>query len=79
MDTIIFTGLLSTEGQVPLLYDSYMNGGFVVNTTKKGSGIPYDQALEQCCQSEWGDNRSHQEEGCICSMGNYQAQKRSIY
>ena len=32
----------------PLLYKSYMNGGFVVNTTKKGSGVPFDQALEQC-------------------------------
>ncbi|XDV44765.1 hypothetical protein PO909_013005 [Leuciscus waleckii] len=32
----------------PLLYDSYINGGFVVNTTKKGSGVPFDQALEQC-------------------------------
>ena len=31
----------------PLLYDSYMNGGFVVNPTKKGSGVPFDQALEQ--------------------------------
>ena len=31
-----------------LLYDSYMNGGFMVNTTKKGSGVPFDQALEQC-------------------------------
>ena len=25
-----------------------MNGGFVVNATKKGSGVPFDQALEQC-------------------------------
>ena len=25
-----------------------MHGGFVVNTTKKGSGVPFDQALEQC-------------------------------
>jgi hypothetical protein len=32
----------------PLLYDSYLNGGFVVNTTNKGSGVPFDQALEQC-------------------------------
>ena len=32
----------------PLLYDSYMNGGFVVNTTKKSSRVPFDQALEQC-------------------------------
>ena len=32
----------------PLLYDSYMNGGFVMNTDKKGSGVPFDQALEQC-------------------------------
>ena len=45
MDTIISAGLLSTEGEVPLLYGSYMNGGFVDNpTTYKGS----DQALEQC-------------------------------
>ena len=32
----------------PLHYDSYMNGGFVMNTTRKGSGMPFDQALEQC-------------------------------
>ena len=32
----------------PLLYKSYINGGFVMNTTKKGSGVPFDQALEQC-------------------------------
>ena len=32
----------------PLLYDSYMNGRFVMNTTRKGSGVPFDQALEQC-------------------------------
>ena len=32
----------------PLLYDSYMNGGFVVNAAKRGSGVPFDQALEQC-------------------------------
>lgn len=25
-----------------------MNGGFVVNTSKKGSGVPFDQVLEQC-------------------------------
>lgn len=25
-----------------------MHGEFVVNTTKKGSGVPFDQALEQC-------------------------------
>ena len=25
-----------------------MNGGFVMNTTKKGSGVPFYQALEQC-------------------------------
>ena len=25
-----------------------MTHGFVVNTTKKGSGVPFDQALEQC-------------------------------
>lgn len=26
----------------PLLYKSYTNGGFVMNTTKKGSGVPFD-------------------------------------
>ena len=31
-----------------LLYDSSMNGGFVMNTIKKGSGVPFYQALEQC-------------------------------
>ena len=31
-----------------LLYDSYMNGGFVVNTIKDCSGVPFDLALEQC-------------------------------
>ena len=36
------------KDKFPLLYDSYINGGFVVNTTKKGSGVPFDQALEQC-------------------------------
>ena len=36
------------KDKFPLLYESYMNGGFVVNTTRKGSGVPFDQALEQC-------------------------------
>ncbi|KAK5905166.1 hypothetical protein CesoFtcFv8_006658 [Champsocephalus esox] len=36
------------KDKFPLLYDSYMHGGFVVNTTKKGSAVPFDQALEQC-------------------------------
>ncbi|KAI4829411.1 hypothetical protein KUCAC02_023452, partial [Chaenocephalus aceratus] len=36
------------KDKFPLLYDSYMHGGFVVNTTKKGSGVPFEQALEQC-------------------------------
>ena len=31
----------------PHLYSSYMNGGFVVNTDRTGSGVPFDQALEQ--------------------------------
>ena len=35
------------EDKFPLLYSSYMNGGFVVNTNRKGSGVPFDQALEQ--------------------------------
>jgi len=24
-----------------------MNGGFIVNTIRKGSGVPFDQALDQ--------------------------------
>ena len=36
------------KAKFPLLYDSYMDGGFVMNTGKKGSGVPFDQALEQC-------------------------------
>ena len=36
------------KDKFPLLYNSYMNGGFVVNTANKGSGVPFDQALEQC-------------------------------
>ena len=47
MNTIVFIGLLSLKDKFPLLYDSYMNGGFVMNTTKKGIGVPFDQALEQ--------------------------------
>ena len=35
------------KDKFPLLYSSYMNGGFVVNTSRKGSGVPFDQALEQ--------------------------------
>ena len=35
------------KDKFPLLYSSYMNGGFVVNTSRKGSGVLFDQALEQ--------------------------------
>ena len=35
------------KDKFPLLYSSYMNGGFIVNTNRKGSGVPFDQALEQ--------------------------------
>ena len=36
------------KNNFPLLHESYSNGGFVVNTTdKQGSGVPFDQALEQ--------------------------------
>ena len=34
--------------EFPLFYDSYMIDGFIMNTTKKGYGVPFDQALEQC-------------------------------
>ena len=67
------------KDKFPLLYDSYMNGGFVVNTTKKGNGVPFDQALEQCynrpAKVSGGDNRSHQEEGCSSSEGNIKHKK----
>ena len=47
MDTIVFTGLLSTEGQVPtplqLLHEWWIRHEYY-----KGSGVPFDQALEQC-------------------------------
>ena len=36
------------KDKFPLLYESYMNGGFVMNCNRKGSGVPFDQALEQC-------------------------------
>ena len=48
MDTIFLQDCYQLKDKFPLLYDSYMNGGFVVNITKKGSGVPFDQALEQC-------------------------------
>ena len=36
------------KDKFPLLYKSYMDGGFVMNGNRKGSGVPFDQALEQC-------------------------------
>ena len=36
------------KDKFPLLYKSYMDGEFVMNGNKKGSGFPFDQALEQC-------------------------------
>ncbi len=35
------------DNKFPLLYKSYMDSGFVVNGCTKGSGVPFDQALEQ--------------------------------
>ena len=32
----------------PLLYKSYMDGGFAMNGDRKGGAVPFDQALEQC-------------------------------
>lgn len=34
-------------GKFSRLYNFYINGGFVISTTKKGSVVPFDQALEQ--------------------------------
>ena len=36
------------EHKFPLLRKSYIDGGLVVNGDRKGSGVPFDQALEQC-------------------------------
>ena len=36
------------KDKFPLLYESYMNSGFVMNCNRKGSAVPFDQALEQC-------------------------------
>ena len=36
------------KDKFPLLYQSYVDGGFVMNGSRKGSGVPFDQALEQC-------------------------------
>ena len=36
------------KDKFPLLYKSYVDGGFVMNGNRKGSGVPFDQALEQC-------------------------------
>ena len=68
------------KDKFPLLYDSYMNGGFVVNTTKKGSGVSFDQALEQCYN--WPTKVSGGIIGVTRkkdAVGNYQAQKRPIF
>ena len=65
----------------PLLYDSYMNGGFVVNTIKKDSGVPLTKLQSSATTirlSEWGENRSHKEEGSSRSVGNHQAQKGPV-
>ena len=36
------------KDKFPPLYKSYMDGGFVMNGNRKGGGVPFDQALEQC-------------------------------
>ena len=36
------------KDRFPLLYKSYMDGGFGMNGNRKGSGVLFDRALEQC-------------------------------
>jgi len=38
---------LVLERKFPAKYDHFLNGGFVVNRQRQGSGTPMDQALEQ--------------------------------
>ena len=39
---------LSKKFPLLYMYSSYMKGGFVINRTKNGNEVPFDQALEQC-------------------------------
>ena len=36
------------KDKFPPFYKSYMDGRFVMNGNRKGGGVPFDQALEQC-------------------------------
>jgi len=75
MDTIIFTGLLSTEGQVStplwLLYEWWIRGECYQERQWSTFWSSTRTVLQLACQSKWGNNRSHQKEGCSSSMGNY--------
>ncbi|CAB3981219.1 Hypothetical predicted protein [Paramuricea clavata] len=66
-----------------LLYKSYMDGGFVMNGNKKGSGVPFDQALEQCYN--WPAKISggiigvtRKEDDCSGFVGHHETQERPV-
>ena len=44
---IFFEDCMDLKSKFPLLYESFVNGGFVVNRNRHGSGTPMDQALER--------------------------------
>ena len=45
---LYYEDCLKLEKEFPLIYSSFVNGGFVVKHTKRyGSGVPMDQALEK--------------------------------
>ena len=44
---IFFEECMDLKRKSPELYEHFVNGGFVVNRTRQGSGTPMDQALEQ--------------------------------
>ena len=44
---IFYEDCMDLKRKFPLIYESFINGGFVVHRTRLGSGTPMDQALEQ--------------------------------
>ena len=44
---IFFEECIDLQRKFPILYEHFVDGGFVVNRNRQGSGTPMDQALEQ--------------------------------
>ena len=63
----------------PLLYDSYMNGGFVLNTTRNSRvSFPFDQGSAITSLPKWvGDNWGCHEEGSSRYVGNLIKHKKT--